>query len=271
VIPSIIDDKYVEALPEKYRALVERDQPDRFSYWPYKEPVAQLLKMEAGQGTDQEGARMSRHVFSSQYQQAPKAVGGNIIHGSWFRYWTTLPQLKYRKIFVDTAQKTKERNDYSVLQCWGLGIDNNMYLLDQIRGKWEAPELESRTIAFWNKHADKETYEPKEFGQLRQMIVEDKASGTGLIQKIKLLNCIPIHPMERHIDKLTRVMDVVAYIDGRVWLPETAPFTSGLVSECEAFTADDSHDHDDQIDPMVDAINDMLSTGNKLNTWSKII
>ena len=34
---------------------------------------------------------------------------------------------------------------------------------------------------------------------------------------------------------------------------------SDFVAECEAFTADDTHAHDDQIDPMVDAINDMLA------------
>jgi hypothetical protein len=31
------------------------------------------------------------------------------------------------------------------------------------------------------------------------------------------------------------------------------------VHECESFTADDAHDHDDQIDPLCDAINDMLA------------
>lgn len=271
VIPAVIDETYVKTLPEKYQTMITRDAENRFSYWPYKEPIDELLKMEAGQGTNQEGQRISRFVFSSQYQQAPKALGGNIIHGSWFRYYTVLPQIKYRKIFADTAQKTKERNDYSVLECWGLGSDGNMYLLDLLRGKWEAPELESKTISFWNKHADKEKYKPEDFGQLRQLLVEDKASGTGLIQKIKLLNHIPVKGIERPIDKLTRVMDVVAYIEGRVFLPETAPFTADFVSECEAFTADDSHDFDDQIDPFCDAINDMLSSSNKLNVWSKVI
>jgi predicted phage terminase large subunit-like protein len=46
---------------------------------------------------------------------------------------------------------------------------------------------------------------------------------------------------------------------GLVWIPESAPWTNDFVSECEAFTADDTHAHDDQIDPMVDAINDMLA------------
>ena len=55
-------------------------------------------------------------------------------------------------------------------------------------------------------------------------------------------------------------MDAVSFIEaGFVVLPEDAPFVSDFLVECEAFTADDSHAHDDQIDPMCDAIADMLA------------
>jgi predicted phage terminase large subunit-like protein len=271
VIPAVMDEPYVAALPEKYREHVTRDAVGRFSYWPYKEPIAELLKMESGQGDDQTGARISRHVFAGQYQQNPVAIGGNIIKGAWFRYYTVLPIIKWRKVYADTAQKTKERNDRSCFECWGYGVDGNMYLMDLIMGKWEAPELESKCISFWAKHSNKDVFPHDKFGQLRQLVVEDKASGTGLIQKIKLLNQIPVKGIERSIDKLTRVMDVVAYIEGRVFLPESAPFTLDFVKENEAFTADDSHDYDDQIDPFCDAINEMIASGNKLELWRNLI
>jgi predicted phage terminase large subunit-like protein len=264
-IPAVIDDAYVAGLPERYRPLVERDAQEHFSYWPYKEPIAELLAMERGEGTDQTGGRISRHVFASQYQQSPVAIGGNIIKGAWFGRYTVLPKIKYRKIFVDTAQKTKERNDFSVFECWGLGDDGKLYLLDLIRGKWEAPELKRRAMEFWSKH---KFFDVEKYGQLRQMVVEDKSSGTGLIQEIRLLNHIPVKAVERTIDKLTRVMDVLTYMDaGFVCLPAEAPFTADFVAECEAFTADDTHNHDDQIDPMADAIVDMLSSSNKLEIW----
>jgi predicted phage terminase large subunit-like protein len=258
---------------------------ERRSYWEYKEPIAKLLAMEAGQGTDAEGTRMSRHVFAGQYMQSPIALGGNIIRGSWFPRYTVLPKIKWRKIFADTAQKTAERNDFSVFECWGLGDDGRIYLLDMIRGKWEAPELERRAIAFWAKQS---ALSPENFGtllpwirnppadsvlvgQLRKMVVEDKSSGTGLIQKIRLVNTIPVQAVERVKDKLTRVMDVVSYWEaGLACLPELAPFTNDFVLEAEAFTADDSHAYDDQIDPLVDATVDMLSSGNKLKTWEKL-
>lgn len=270
-IPAIIDEKYVKALPKKYQLMIERDAKDRFSYWPYKEPIAELLAMEKGEGTDQEGQRMGRQVFAAQYMQNPVAIGGNIIKGEWFpRYKVeALPKIKYRIIYSDTAQKTKERNDYSVFQCWGFGVDGKIYLLDQIRGKWEAPELEKRALAFWQKHS---ALDVKEFGQLRKMKVEDKSSGTGLIQSIKAKGRFPIDPIERNRDKLTRMMDGTPYMEaGMVCIPEDAPFTCDLVTEAEAFTADDSHAHDDQLDPMLDAIQDLLSSKNKVELWKKII
>lgn len=248
-IPALLDDEYVEALPEKYRELIddsERDEQGRFSYWLYKEPLADLLELET----------KDRYVFSGQYMQRPSPLGGDIIKGQWFKRFTEVPALKFRKIIADTAQKTAERNDYSVFECWGAGDDGRIYLLDLLRGKWPAPELKRRAIAFWNKHKETGDFE----SPLRQLLIEDKSSGTGLIQDIQANGSIPVKGVERVIDKLTRVMDVVSYIEsGLVCIPEAEPWVNDFINECEAFTADDTHAHDDQIDPMVDAINDMLA------------
>ena len=271
-IPALLDDNYVENLSDEYKELIEespKDQSGRFSYWQYKEPLEQLLTMERGGGEDQTGNRVSRHVFNSQYQQTPVALGGNLIRGEYFSRYTQLPKIKHRKIFADTAQKTKEANDFSVFEEWGLGVDGKIYLLDMIRGKWEAPELKKRAIAFWSKA---KTRDFESFGTLREMMVEDKSSGTGLIQELKLApHNIPIKPIERVKDKLTRVMDVLSYLEmSLVSIPEGAPFTNDFIAENEAFTADDSHDFDDQVDPMLDAVNDMLASGNKMKQWEQL-
>jgi predicted phage terminase large subunit-like protein len=250
-IPALITDEYVAKLPEHIRPMVdssERDEDGRFSYWPYKEPLQELLASE----------KADRYVFSGQYMQRPSPLGGGIIQSGKFVRYGAPPSLQYRKIYADTAQKTAERNDYSVLQCWGLGKDNKVYLLDQIRGKWEAPELKRRAIDFWNKHKAIGAGNP-DAPVLREMLVEDKASGTGLIQEVKSDGGIPIKGIERTKDKLTRVMDIVSHIDvGNVCIPLNADFVSDFTQECDAFTADDTHAHDDQIDPMADAITDML-------------
>jgi len=270
-IPAILNEDYLSALDRKYRQLIEPGETvdGRFSYWPYKEPLPQLLEMEKGGGQDRNGQLISRHVFSGQYQQAPKALGGNIIHGKDFKLYTVLPKIKFRKVFADTAQKTKERNDYSVFEEWGLGVDGWIYLLNLIRGRWEAPELLRRAQTFWGacKGRDVDTY-----GSLREMVVEDKSSGTGLIQTVKHPPYnIPVKPIERNTDKLVRCNDTTPSIEaGMVCLPADAPFTLDFIAEAEAFTADDSHDFDDQLDPMFDAVQDMLGSGNVLKVWGAL-
>lgn len=233
--------------------------------WPRKYNLDQLKRIEKAIGP---------RAWSSLYQQKPVVQGGNIIKGVNFVRYSVLPILKYRKIYADTAQKTKEHNDYSVFACWGEGVDGKIYLIDMIRGKWEAPELIRRAIAFWKKHSELEV---DKIGQLRKMLVEDKSSGTGLIQTLKdgdtknNIPRIPIEGIQRSTDKFSRVNDALPSIDsGFVCIPAEAPFTSDFVSECEAFTATDTHPFDDQVDTMCDAIYDMLTSNNKTKLWETL-
>ncbi|MFX7125106.1 phage terminase large subunit, partial [Acinetobacter baumannii] len=109
------------------------------------------------------------------------------------------------------------------------------------RGKWEAPELLKEAKAFINKHKDSNT----KIGKLRYMAVEDKASGTGLIQSISKQTTLPIRAIQRSTDKLSRTMDVILYVEERrVWLPVNAPWLLNYIEEIEGLTADWSHDHD---------------------------
>lgn len=232
------------------------------------EPLFPELKsLEFLEGVEKLMASVS---WSALYQGDPRTLGGEVIHPTWFKYYKVLPALEHRCIYADTAQKTSERNDYSVLQCWGKGVDGNIYLIDQVRGKWEAPELERRCVAFWGKH---KLVNEHGVGQLRQLTIEDKASGTGLIQKIKTSTdpLIPVRPIDRTKDKYTRVLDILGYIEaGYVHLPEYAGWLSDFIAECESFTNNDSHLHDDMIDPMCDAINDMISSQGYMGVWSTL-
>ncbi len=66
-------------------------------------------------------------------------------------------------------------------------------------------------------------------------------------------------------------MDVLGYIEfGKVMVPEDAPFTNDFLAECEAFTGDNSHMHDDQVDPMIDAIADVLASIDYVELWERV-
>ncbi len=258
VIGRLIE-KFPEAKVLKYSAQADEDEAHRKK----GEPLFPELK--SLEFLMERKAAMDSASWQSLYQQSPIVLGGEIIKGSFFKYYRVLPRLAYRVIYADTAQKTKEANDYSVFQCWGKSLDGTIYLIDQIRGKWEAPDLLKNAYAFWNKHKNfsMDKYEKPDatkYGALRAFKVEDKSSGTGLIQELASKYKIPVYGIQRVKDKYTRVYDIIAYIEaGYVFLDELAHYLSDFISECEAFTADDSHPHDDQIDPMTDAANDMLA------------
>ena len=190
-------------------------------------------------------------VWNALYQQRPTAKGGGLIKSEWFGEYKELPPLKWRAVYGDTAQKTKEVNDFSVFEHWGLGVDGYMYLIDMIRGKWEADELKRRAVAFWNscKHLKN--------APLRHMAIEDKASGTGLIQSIRKDALCPVKAIQRDKDKYTRLMDTQGFIEsGYIKLPSDKPFVSDFLVEMESINPD-FNTHDDQLDPMMDAITEM--------------
>ncbi|MEY0216844.1 phage terminase large subunit [Providencia rettgeri] len=190
-------------------------------------------------------------VWNALYQQRPTAKGGGLIKSEWFGEYKELPPLKWRAVYGDTAQKTKEVNDFSVFEHWGLGVDGYMYLIDMIRGKWEADELKRRATAFWNSCKSLKN------GPLRHMAIEDKASGTGLIQSIRKDALCPVKAIQRDKDKYTRLMDTQGFIEsGYIKLPSDKPFVSDFLVEMESINPD-FNTHDDQLDPMMDAITEM--------------
>jgi predicted phage terminase large subunit-like protein len=209
--------------------------PDRFG-------EDQVTELEKTLGT---------YGSAGQLQQRPAPRGGGIINTEWFTYWKAVPQLEFRFITVDTAQKTAEQNDWSVMQAWARSSTGKAVKLDQVRGKWEAPELLVQTRAFWMKHLrDQRPMFQK--ASIRGMYVEDKVSGTGLIQTLRREG-IPVVPVQRSKDKISRGYDAAPFIEsGNVAIPEDAPWLSDFLAEVARFP---SGAHDDQLDPMFDAIN----------------
>lgn len=209
------------------------------SFWEERYPAKELKQIQ----------RINNFKFQSQYQQNPIASGGAVIKTEWFKYYQLNVEYKYRKIYItgDTAQKVKEHNDYSVFIVWGVTQTGKLHLLDMIRGKWEAPDLKKQLKLLWNRWVNG-------IGNTRcsGVYIEDKASGTALLQEIKRECSIPVLPLEADKDKLTRLEGVLAHIEaGNVELPGSPEQNKDLLNECEAFTRDDSHKHDDIVDTLV--------------------
>lgn len=216
-----------------------------------RKPGEILFPERMPQGFVDKAKQRGSLVWNALYQQRPTAKGGGLIKSEWFGEYKELPPMKWRAVYGDTAQKTKEVNDFSVFEHWGIGVDGYMYLIDMIRGKWEADELKRRAVAFWSSCRQLRN------GPLRHMAIEDKASGTGLIQSIRKDALCPVKAIQRDKDKYTRLMDTQGFIEsGYIKLPADKPFINDFLVEMEAINPE-FNTHDDQLDPMMDAIVEM--------------
>lgn len=258
VIPALITEDYRETLPDWLKEEFDRDvlssEPvyidgvAHYSFWPAKESAQSLLALREA----------DLYTFESQYQQKPIALGGNAFKAEWFTYYgegerSTLPKPeKFEYLFTtaDTAQKVEEIHDFSVFCLWGK-YKNRIYFIDGIRGKWEAPDLEVQALAFY-----KSCFNRRDLGRVRKVYIEDKASGTGLIQAISKKLPIEITAVQRDTDKVTRAMDVAPIMKaGRIVFPDSHPMLLDVEAEMLGFTFDDSHPHDDIVDNVMDAGN----------------
>lgn len=215
-----------------------------------------------------EHLKLKSYVYQGQYAQRPTAAGGVIFNEDHLKYRFKLddaPYCQYRAIYVDTAQKTKEENDFTVLECWGYTRQGKAILIDLVRGKFQAPELKQAAREFWKRHSDTKTYPHNVWGALRAMRVEDKVSGTGLIQELQReVPPIPVTGIQRITDKFTRAQDVLTHFAlGNVMFPVDVPWWADYEDEMLSFTGlGDSHD--DQVDPTLDAVNEMLVRGPRM-------
>lgn len=288
-IPAMIDEKYIQSLDEPWRSLCWETVKDTdsvvvggvryWSYWPQMEDVNDLLQLW----------EKDRYTFLSQYQQNPMALTGGIIDTSWFRTYTTLPKLTHRAVYVDTnSGKVEDWLDYTVFTLAGMGVDGNLYIIDVVRGRWDPEDLLKKAEEVWEKWRLSGSMRVM---PLRHMAIEEKQAGQGLITTLKKRSqtpgqlAIPVREIPRGTgqNKLVRCLNVIPQIKtGKVFVPATHTddgqklsssfYEDGTIAgstewvltamtECAAFSADDSHDNDDILDTWMDAIDDNLISG----------
>jgi predicted phage terminase large subunit-like protein len=208
--------------------------------------------------TDLEKTRIGRFVKASQFDQEPIALGGNLIPVDEFLRWDVMeaPSMKFERLVipVDTALKVKEANDFSAAALWGL-LKKRAYLIDLIHGKWESPELLVMIAEFYEKWRHVEGW------PVPRLIIEEKAAGTPLLQNLRQKG-IPAVGIERDIDKVRRVQNVLPFIETHlVYIPKPSPslpWLAGWESEHSEFNALMTHAHDDRVDTTADALQMLL-------------
>ena len=191
---------------------------------------------ESRQELDRTRAIMGGMVFQAQYQQAPIPEAGNIVQLKWFRQYDVLsPPTTGSQIVQswDTAIKGGDTNSYSVCTTWRLAGGSH-YLIDVLRRQCDYPALLQLVVGQRNLY-DADT-----------LLIEDKASGSTLIQDLPhhyQIDPIAIRPEK---DKRTRLAAVSSLIEqGLVHLPREAPWLSEFLEEILGFP---QRRFDDQVD-----------------------
>jgi len=202
--------------------------------------------------------RIGLYNFSSQYQQRPIPVSGNLVRREWLRFYEPNQEgLRMWRVVQswDTASKTTELNDYSVGTTWSVE-DENYYLLDVFRQRLNYPDLKRAIISQANK-----------FGS-PSVLIEDKSSGTQLIQDLRnegVLDVVEYKPPPG-ADKIMRLHACSdRFENSRVLLPHKAPWLDEYIAELIGFPGTK---YDDQVDSTTQAL-DYLREPNHASIFVK--
>ena len=203
---------------------------------PQREPLETLEQLRATLG---------EYNFAGQYQQAPAPLGGGMIKINWFPRYTPQTQpsaFDFKFQSWDTANKTKELSSYSVCTTWGV-IKKKPYLLHVFRKRMLYPELKCMVCE-----------QRRNFGA-SVVLIEDKASGTQLIQELRNEGQYGIVGYQSKMHKVMRMDSVTSMIEGgMVYLPEQASWLGELLHELATFPRSKYDDQADSISQALDWI-----------------
>jgi predicted phage terminase large subunit-like protein len=224
-----------------FPAIAERDElhviETPFGVQRFKRRIGDLLhpERESAATLARIRATMGEYNFAGQYQQAPAPSGGGMIKQNWFKSYDADNPPEFERIVQswDTANKPGELNDHSVCTTWG--IKNNQYfLIHVLRRRMAYPDLKRavRELA--------QAYRPS------VILIEDKASGTQLIQELIENRVQGVKRFKPEYDKVMRLHAQSGTIEnGFVYLPKQASWLAEYVHELTTFP---NGKHDDQTD-----------------------
>ena len=179
---------------------------------------------------------IGEYNFAGQYQQSPAPLGGGLVKAEWFKCYAEKDRPESFGRIVqswDTANKATELSDFSVCTTWGIK-GKRLYLLSVLRKRLEYPDLK-RAVR-----------EQQSLFQAKVVLIEDKASGTQLIQELVVEGCYAVTRYKPECDKIMRLHAQTAFIEnGLVYLPEAAPWVAEYLHEMTVFP---KGKHDDQVD-----------------------
>lgn len=187
--------------------------------------------------------------WSAQYNQRPQTREGTIVQEEWFGRWNTLPkddsELCWLQSWDLRAGGDGKKSSYAVGQLWAGDWETRaIYLVDQIRGKWDISEEFERII---DRVKDREMF-PR-WTQASEVLIEEEADGKAIIPVIEedIPGIEAVQPGSS--SKEARLRSVVPQIkSGFVYIPSVERGHYWVDDYLLEITNFPGTTHDDQVD-----------------------
>lgn len=245
-----------------YRIYEEAEGKDEWQRWVFPSQANPLIDVKELEVAKKE---IGSYLFSQEYDAQFVEQTGGLIKREWFQfynservkefddsgYYETNNYLTSGKIrvnestlriisTVDLATSTKESADYTVITTVGLDKKNNIFVLDVIRERLEAPEVLKLLQTVYDK------WNPEMIG------IERAGYQLALIQIVRRQTTLPIVELKADRDKLSRALPLSAKMEaGMVFFPRDAVWFSDMEKELLQFP---NGEHDDQVDSLAYAV-----------------
>jgi predicted phage terminase large subunit-like protein len=177
--------------------------------------------------------------WSSQYQQRPAPVGGNLFNPDWWKFYSSkddLPVMDRTMLSVDCSFTDGKDSDFVVGTVIGQS-GSRFYVLDMARSRLDV----IGTIAMIGRMLSGEH-------QISGTIIELTANGHAIYQMLsrRIPGLIGYKPGDR--SKPARASAIIPMVEaGNVYLPEHAPWLDAFINEFSLFPAAKNDDICDSV------------------------
>lgn len=201
---------------EKYRKAGEALHPERY-------PLSALKKIRK---------TLAPRDWAALYQQNPQVEEGAYFSKNMVRYYRSNPP-KYMDIYAagDLAISKKEQADYTVFLVAGVDENENVYMLDSYKGRWNADEIIDVMFEIHRK------WKPRRFGLEKghiSMTMDAPLQRRIKDEKMFDLHVEPLPPGKA--DKELRARSIQGLMaSGKVFWPEGALWVDDFLNEMLRF------------------------------------
>lgn len=168
-----------------------------------------------------------QYTWNALYQGHPTAENGNLFDRTWWQYYhrntLNLASFEYVHLSVDATFKKTETSDMVAILVSGI-YKGEVYIWRIINKRMGFVETKAKI---------KEVI--KDIGDISELIIEDKANGSAIIDSFRYdEDCPPIVPVTPLGGKLSRAQAVSPFVQaGHVHIPDPSDYSPAELADIE--------------------------------------